>query len=440
MADSHHLKLFIGGFKCETTHQEIYSFFKKIGPCKVELKMKRKSKKISLGYCYLKTKDKTMYSQLLNAGKIFFKDRLVEVKPYLRGEDLDNFYEEFNARRVQVYNLPKRTSNEELKIYFSQYGPVENAYTIHDFRCSGETINGFVLFKNFKDAEEVGKIRDFNFSGQEIKARKFSKETGLDKISESDSQSQSYCQVNIQAESNRSLKKSVISKQPSNFSNKKFARGGYRNRFEFDEEEIEFVKKDSIMSESKKNLTDNQSTNYPTNIKSTGLMGSSFGLSSPTLRPGNSRGVFINQKQLQKGGSLILNLNDPKRTEDTEFDRLASFPSPYRQKRQADQKMILQENQCIRLDTFGESDLEPETPLFDNRQQKINPYILNEIDEAEEIEQIKDAKPQRKPIISNHEIRPTMNGYYDQGSRAIIFKYIHDSFNLRVNVIDKQVL
>ena len=455
MAESQTYKLFIGGFKCDTTHQEIYQFFNKIGPCKIELKMKRKSKIISLGYCYLTTKDKGMHSKLLNAGKIFFEDRLVEIKPFLRGDELDKFYEEFNARRVQVYDIPKSTTNEELKIYFSEFGPVENAYTIHDFRCSGEKINGFVLFKNSIDAKNVGKIKEFKFNkGYIIKARLFSKETGLDKASMDNSDK------NKSRNSDFIEKKEKKKKRKKSLKKREFKQNSPYSKNLLNDD-CEFVKKNNLAelkipsrkishqaSDIRKVSTNLNTPNIfkPGSKNDLNGFNQSF-LMSPLLKPKPQNFTFKSEqiKEFMDFNSI----KDDNEMENLKVveekfirNRMVTFPNfkPSKTNQIQNYGDHSSRDQCIRLDSFGEKDFEPSLKMErDNNEEKqdINLNLEQVIESEESVKEQKILLPNKLRGVQNHNITPTMNGYYDEGARYEIFKYIHVSFNLKMNVFEK---
>lgn len=420
MAEEAFLKLFIGGFKCETTQKEISNFFEKKGPCKIELKMKRKSKKISLGYCYLRTKDQKMYHQLLNKGKVQFEDRMVEIKPYLKGEDLDSFYEAYNARRVQVYNLPEKISNDQLKDFFSKYGLVENAYTIHDFRCMQGRNNGFVLFTDRKSAANVDQIKNFIMDGCEVKARLFSKDAGLDKSLASKSGP-------LKSESSHESRPSFIGKKRPKSKNKISPSDVFWERKNFNREEADFVKK--IDLESPIHLLRNRertspSSNYQEMMYSYDL--SWIDDSKGTRRPESKHKQF--GVDLVAKRRSLLHYNSMKEDQIDEenrdpYNRLESFPKSKKQDIECPNTSRSHRIQCIRLDTFGERE---------GQNEMLQPLI--EESEEEIIETSKQKECLNHFIVVNHDLKPTMELYHDC-RRNDVFDANHDRSNLRINLV-----
>lgn len=177
-------EIFIGGFKCDTPQKSIQTYFKKFGDIKIELKMKRKSKNVSLGYCVLRTHDKSIYGRLINQRRFKFEDRTIECKPFLKEKELEDFYSDFKQRRLQVYGIPPELSNKRLAELFSAFGVVQNAYRLVDYRSLEEQGNGFVLMEKKEAAKKIEKMKQIKVGNIFLKVRLFTKDVGLHKLEE----------------------------------------------------------------------------------------------------------------------------------------------------------------------------------------------------------------------------------------------------------------
>ena len=178
-SQSRQFKLFVGGFNCNTPPKDIFKFFQDIGELKVDLKMKRKSEVINLGYCILEMEDKEIYNMLLNTGIILFEGRRLEIKPYLKGKDLEEYYKVYNARRIQLKGLPKDATHGEIKLFFAKFGKVSNAYHITDFRTLEKEGVGFVIFEDPKVSMRLVEAGNVNFKGHLVDIQLFNT-TGLE--------------------------------------------------------------------------------------------------------------------------------------------------------------------------------------------------------------------------------------------------------------------
>lgn len=70
--------------------------------------------------------------------------------------------------KLFIGNLPYEVSSEELKQYFSQFGPIEEAVVISDATTGRSKGYGFVRFINSADA----KVAQESINGKEYKDRK----------------------------------------------------------------------------------------------------------------------------------------------------------------------------------------------------------------------------------------------------------------------------
>jgi hypothetical protein len=115
---------------------------------------------------------------------MFYKGRALECRPFMKDSRLQKFKDEYNRRRVYIYNVDPRMSDGEVtQLFAREVGPVENAYCIRNNGKKGKKrglIFGFVLFEEQADAERAVRREFFRFGRDTIKVKKFKKKGDVD--------------------------------------------------------------------------------------------------------------------------------------------------------------------------------------------------------------------------------------------------------------------
>jgi len=179
--------IFVGGLSNQMTVQNLSFFFNQITTSDVNIKMKKKNKRTGKigGFCYLSTKNRKVYNQLIKLKNIDFMGRNLILKPYLTGEKLKEFRANVFNRRIFLIGLPISLSNSDLcTILEANFGPLEDAYAIEGKDFEGQRI-GLAVFeaeKTAKNAIQQGwvLIRNENKSIY-VKIEEISKKPNLEK-------------------------------------------------------------------------------------------------------------------------------------------------------------------------------------------------------------------------------------------------------------------
>jgi RNA recognition motif-containing protein len=102
---------------------------------------------------------KQEHDHILSQSSFYLKGRKFFVKPYLVGEELQQFKENIKKRRVFVHNIPSNVSNTNLGTIMEIFGPVEDSYLIYDQHLPFNKKNfkskrfGYVIFEKEADAQ-----------------------------------------------------------------------------------------------------------------------------------------------------------------------------------------------------------------------------------------------------------------------------------------------
>lgn len=67
---------------------------------------------------------------ILSKGKFSLQNRLFHAKPFLKGEELEEFKKNVCQRRVFVNYIPQYVTHGDLRIKFQKFGDIEDAYVI----------------------------------------------------------------------------------------------------------------------------------------------------------------------------------------------------------------------------------------------------------------------------------------------------------------------
>lgn len=168
-------KVFVGCIPGEVEESTLKRFFRSLGNITgLSIKFNNQAQKVNAGYCIVNCKDEKTFKKL-TTGPIYFHDRKLECRPYLDKSQLGSYKEDYNLRRVYIYNILEKTTDMQMKAMFERVvGPVENAYCIRDkVKNKNSLIFGYVLFKEKIDAQRAVKMKRISFRGQNIKIKEF---------------------------------------------------------------------------------------------------------------------------------------------------------------------------------------------------------------------------------------------------------------------------
>jgi len=99
--------------------------------------------------------------EILDTGTFFLSGRKFHAKPFLTGKELKVFQQNVKKRRVFVNFIPRYITNAQLKVAFSKFGQIEDAFIITDIKRNNTSLGyGFIIFKNIYSAENAIRTRN----------------------------------------------------------------------------------------------------------------------------------------------------------------------------------------------------------------------------------------------------------------------------------------
>jgi len=161
------IKIFIGCLPADFLEKDLYDYFSSF--CRISpITVKYRSNKVCSGHGTFFCLESHKLDFLLNRIH-FFKNRCLEVRKNLEGEQHLVYQEEFNKRRLYIQNLPDDVKDIEIIRTFQKIAPVERAYKANRPDKFGNHF-GFVILKEKKHSNLVLSTQVY-LGGRELKIK-----------------------------------------------------------------------------------------------------------------------------------------------------------------------------------------------------------------------------------------------------------------------------
>lgn len=153
-------KFFIGCLPANTDQNEIQKIFEALCPDISNLKIKYRSNKICAGYGHFRASATPKNLRKLEKAEIFYKGRVLECRPFMKGKKLEEYLNNYNKRRLYLSEIPSGISDQELHIFFSKIVEIKRAYKANNLDKDNKQF-GFVVTSTPQGALkllEIGKV------------------------------------------------------------------------------------------------------------------------------------------------------------------------------------------------------------------------------------------------------------------------------------------
>lgn len=154
-------KLFVGGVSAHTTTEALRGHFSKYGRIIDAVVMQKNGRPRGFGFV---TFDNQYPADCVLAEAQWLDGRLVDVKRAVPGERA----QERASNKIFVGGLPQDVSTEELRAYFSNYGPVADSVVMVDRRTNRSRGFGFVRFGNGAQGNAASEAVLMNFQNHRL--------------------------------------------------------------------------------------------------------------------------------------------------------------------------------------------------------------------------------------------------------------------------------
>jgi len=167
LSSSQAMKAFVGGLAPTTNEVQLKEYFGQFGPLAEVSVMREKTTGRSRGFAFLTYEDIDSLELALESPKHQLDGRTVEVKRAIpRGEV------KVKARKVFVGGVPPSSTNESLRAYFEQFGPILEAQIMKD-RLRGRSRGfGFVTFEDDESVPKVLAVAEHRLDGKLVDVKK----------------------------------------------------------------------------------------------------------------------------------------------------------------------------------------------------------------------------------------------------------------------------
>ena len=147
-------KLFIGSIPTKTRPLDLLAQLKKLAS-DIELASTHTGETINAGFSIISCQEESTHKLLLTQ-PIHFYERLLDIKPFKEGKDLEKHKVTAYKKRIVIDNLPASIKESDLSDFFSKFGVLEKAFIlrIKHFKHR-DKISGHILFKELADAKKA---------------------------------------------------------------------------------------------------------------------------------------------------------------------------------------------------------------------------------------------------------------------------------------------
>ena len=148
-------KLFIGSIPTKTRPLDLLQQLKKVAK-DIELASTHTGETINAGFSIISCKHESTYKMLLE-NSIYFYERLLDIKPFKEGSELEKHKDVAYRKRIVIDNLPNSIDESDLSEFFSRFGKLEKKAFILKIKHfkHRDKISGHVLFKELSDAKQA---------------------------------------------------------------------------------------------------------------------------------------------------------------------------------------------------------------------------------------------------------------------------------------------
>jgi RNA recognition motif-containing protein len=179
-----HQLVYIGGLHNKIKQSDLISYFSKFGRVKEAViklrnynkkkKSKQSKKNITLGYGYLVVSNSAYEKIMSNGGVHYILGQKIDCQPYVSGEALRDLQSKKLRRRVDLDELPRGISDDELLSIFQKFGRIFKAFARKDLVSKLPNGKGVVIFEEQEGALKALKAANkLRVRGKEIKVRNY---------------------------------------------------------------------------------------------------------------------------------------------------------------------------------------------------------------------------------------------------------------------------
>ncbi len=162
-----YLKLFVGGLNYISMRADIKSYFETFGPvssCSL-LTDKSTGKSRCFAFVSIEDPDLSLKEKILSR-KHEINGKIVDVKLAVEGKKREEMLD--SSKKIFVGGLDPTVNNDDLREYFSKYGPVREACVLFDNNRGASRCFGFVTFEKRETVEKLVLNNNYSIKGKTV--------------------------------------------------------------------------------------------------------------------------------------------------------------------------------------------------------------------------------------------------------------------------------
>lgn len=164
------IKLFVGGLNYVTLQSDVKSYFETFGKvieCSVLFDKETKKSKC---YAFLTLEDvKNNIKERIENRKHEINGKIVDVKFAVEGKEKEEMMDD--KKKLFVGGLDPNTTGDDLKVFFSKYGPVKEACVLYDQDRGVSRCFGFIKLEHSQTVDKLVNEQKFNYNGKMIEVK-----------------------------------------------------------------------------------------------------------------------------------------------------------------------------------------------------------------------------------------------------------------------------
>ena len=159
------LKLFVGGLNYLSMQPDIKSYFETFGKVSSCYLLNNKETGKSRGFAFVTIEDpENILGEKIFSRKHEINGKIVDVKPAVEGKKREEMLD--SSKKIFVGGLEPSVKDEDLKKFFSKFGPVREACVLFDNNRGASRCFGFVTFEKKETVDELLKENNYKIKGK----------------------------------------------------------------------------------------------------------------------------------------------------------------------------------------------------------------------------------------------------------------------------------